>query len=49
VLEKEAFGLQDVIDGFQHLLGQFVFLQAVTEPQDGALIGKRVNSSIHAN
>ena len=38
--------LQDVIDGFQHLLGKFVFFHAeawtwgFAKPQDGALIGQ---------
>ena len=46
VLERQAFGFHNVIDGFQHLLGHFVFFQAVAwtlgfvKLQDVALIGQ---------
>jgi hypothetical protein len=38
--EQQALGRQQFIDDGEDLLGQFVFLQPVAKPEDGALIGQ---------
>ena len=37
-LEQQALGCQKLVDSGQNLLGQLVFLQPMTKPQDGALV-----------
>jgi len=36
--EQQAFVAQQLVDGSQHLIGEFVCREAVAKPQNGALV-----------